>query len=273
MPTPTPELQDLLARARFVTLARQLSAWATKMRKTRLPLLWEVVQGFFSARVDVPTSCVPLHGSNPASSVGITLAFCAYPIRVRLFGPLPSFQDQIDKLEANRRFVARCSLHSELLREIRYSYYDRDFLEFMYAIPREQIVRVGQRRSLMKRALVGTIPDELLNRRRKAFVPPEPKKDGSTEWPSLAEIGQHIVGSSVGIIDPDRFGEVLQKARRNQEVSLDGLKRTLTLESWLRHLTLQGILTNPITPEKQANSSALNATELQVPTQSKRLAS
>ena len=27
-------------------------------------------------------------------------------------------------------------------------------LEFMFAIPREQIVRVGQRRSLMKRALV-----------------------------------------------------------------------------------------------------------------------
>ena len=272
VPTPTPELQDLLARARFVTLARQLSAWATKMRKPRLPLLWEVVQGFFSARVDVNEL-----RSAPWLQSGFVrrnhLAFCAYPIRVRLFGPLPSFQDHIDKLEANRRFVARCSLHSELLREIRYSYYDRDFLEFMYAIPREQIVRVGQRRSLMKRALVGTIPDELLNRRRKAFVPPEPQKDGSTEWPSLAEIGQHIVGSSVGIIDPDRFGEVLQKARRNQEVSLDGLKRTLTLESWLRHLTLQGILTNPITPEKQANSSALKATELQVPTQSKHLAS
>ena len=49
VPTPTPELQDLLARARFVTLARQLNAWAAKMRKHRLPLLWEAVQGFFSA--------------------------------------------------------------------------------------------------------------------------------------------------------------------------------------------------------------------------------
>ena len=66
---------------------------------------------------------------------------------------------------------------SELLREIRFPYFDRDFLEFMYAIPREQIVRVGQRRSLMKRALVGIVPDELLNRRRKTFVPPERTKD------------------------------------------------------------------------------------------------
>ena len=33
--------------------------------------------------------------------------------------------------------------------------------EFMYAIPREQLVRPGQRRSLMRRALAGVVPDEL----------------------------------------------------------------------------------------------------------------
>ena len=75
-----------------------------------------------------------------------------------------------------RRFLAYCSLHPELLREVRYPYLDRDFLEFMYAIPREQIVRVGQRRSLMKRALVGIVPDELLNRKRKASFHQEPNK-------------------------------------------------------------------------------------------------
>ena len=59
---------------------------------------------------------------------------------------------------------------------MRYPYYDRDFLEFMYAIPREQIVRVGQRRSLMKRALVGIVPDEILNRKKKETVPQESPK-------------------------------------------------------------------------------------------------
>ena len=83
----------------------------------------------------------------------------------------------------------------------------------MFAIPREQIVRVGQRRSLMKRALVGVVPSELLNRRRRAFVSPEPTNDSSTEWPSLVDIGQYIIGSSEEIIDPERFAEALQKAR------------------------------------------------------------
>src|SRR5207253_8976270 len=48
-----------------------------------------------------------------------------------------------------------------------------DLLEFVYAIPREKIVRVGMRRALMRRALVGIVPDELLNRKRKFFVPPD----------------------------------------------------------------------------------------------------
>jgi len=192
---------------------------------------------------------------------------------VKLFGPLPSFQDHIDKLEANRRFVAYCGLHSELLREIRYPYYDRDFLEFMYAIPQEQIVRVGQRRSLMKRALVGIVPDELLTRRRKAFVPPEQEKDSATEWPSLVKIGQYIIGSSVGIIDPDRFAEALQKARHNEDVPIGSLKANSDAGVLLRHLATHGILTQSMIAKRQNYSPIPEVKELQAPTQPKSLAS
>src|SRR5208282_4415466 len=118
------------------------------------------------------------------------------------------------------RFVASCGLHSELLRDIRYPYYDRDLLEFMYAIPREQIVRVGQRRSLMKRALVGIVPDEVLNRKKREAVAQESPKSGPKEPPHLPEIGQHNVSGAIGIVDSDRFAEALQKARRNEDVPI-----------------------------------------------------
>jgi asparagine synthase (glutamine-hydrolysing) len=271
VPTPTPELQDLLARARFVTFTRQLNAWAAKMRKKRLPLLWEAVRGFVSARVDFPKDFRSALWLHPGFVRRNRSAFCAYPFRVKLFGPLPSFQDHIDKLKANRRLVGYCGLHAELLREIRYPYYDRDFLEFIYAIPREQIVRVGQRRSLMKRALVGIVPDELLNRRRKMFVPPEPQKDRSPEWPGLVEIGQHITINSIGIVDRDRFVEALQQARRNGDVPIGRLKRVVTLECWLRHLTIHGVLADSTPLEKQ--SSPIGAKELQSPALGKSLAS
>jgi asparagine synthase (glutamine-hydrolysing) len=274
VPTPTPELQNLLARARFPTLARQLKAWAAKMRKSQLPLLWEAVRGFFPlALAGVPEDIHAAPWFHPDFAHRNRAAFCGYPFRVKLFGPLPSFQDHIDKLEANRRFVAYCGLHSQLLREIRYPYYDRDFLEFVYAIPLEQIVRVGQRRSLMKRALVGIVPSELLNRRRKTFAPPEPTKVRSTEWPSLVDVGQHIIGSSLGIIDPDRFANALEKAQYNEIVPIGSLRRTLALESWLRQLATQGALATPTPIKKQIDSSALEAKELQAPTQPKRLAS
>jgi len=166
--------------------------------------------------------------------------------------------------------AAGFELHSEWLREIRFPYLDRDLLEFTYAVPQEQNVRVGQRRSLMKRALVGIVPVEILNRRRMAFIPLEPKEQGEkkqtlAKWPSLAEIGQHIIGSSIGIIDPNRFWEALEKARLNEKVPIANLNFTLKLESWLRHLTIQGVLTDSMRTERQDCPLPVEAKERQVP--------
>jgi asparagine synthase (glutamine-hydrolysing) len=147
----------------------------------------------------------------------------------------------------------------EPFRDLRFPYLDRDLLEFIYAIPREQIVRVGQRRSLMKRALVGIVPDELLNRRRKTFVPQEPNKASSTEWPCFAEVSEHMASSSIGIIDQNRFVEALRNARDNEDVRVRILRHTLRLESWLRHLTIHGILTNSMSTKRGSHSSALRA--------------
>jgi hypothetical protein len=143
----------------------------------------------------------------------------------------------------------------------------------MYAIPREQIVRVGQRRSLMKRALIGIVPDEILNRKKREPVPQESPKSSPKETPHLPEIGQHVVSGAIGIVDSDRFAEALQKARRNEDVPIGSLNRTLTLESWLRHLMLQGVLTNSVSNKRQEYSSSLEAKELQSPARHKSLAS
>ncbi len=277
VPTPIPEFQNLLARARFFTFARQLNAWAMKMRKPRLPLLREAVLGFFThSLAGVPRETRPALWFDSGFVHRNRVALCGYPSRVRLFSSLPSFQDNISKLESLRRLLADFAPRSELLRDLRYPYLDRGLLEFMYAIPREQIVRAGQRRSLMKRALVGIVPDKVLDRKRKAFVPPRPLRDSSIEWPSLVEFGQHMVSSSVGIINRDRFVEALQKVHRNQEIPIESLMRTLTFESWLRHLVAQTVLavpTNSMFASYQEYFSALKPQELQGPAQPKSSAS
>ena len=60
VPTPTPELEDLLARAKFRTLAHQLKVWALNKRKPWFHLLLEAARGFFPpALVGVPKHMRP----------------------------------------------------------------------------------------------------------------------------------------------------------------------------------------------------------------------
>ena len=246
IPTPTPEIQNLLARPQFFALARQLRAWAAKMGKPPFALLWEAIRGFLPlAFVGVPKEIHVAPWFHPGFVRRNRAALRAYPFRIRLFGPLPSFQDNIAKLNRDRWQMAFFPLRSEILRDLRYPYLDRDLLEFMCAIPREQIVRVGQRRSLMKRALVGIVPDELLERKRKAFVPPESPNDCFTESGGMLELGQDITSSCIGIVDRDRLLEACRGARRKGEDPIRNLKRTLTLESWLSNLASYRVLTNP----------------------------
>src|SRR5258705_3185864 len=47
VPTPTPELEDLLARGQFRRLAHQLKVWALNKRKPWFHLLFEAARGFF----------------------------------------------------------------------------------------------------------------------------------------------------------------------------------------------------------------------------------
>src|SRR5208337_2935747 len=46
VPTPVPELSDLLAEARFRTLFHQLKIWALQKRKPWLHLIFEMIRGF-----------------------------------------------------------------------------------------------------------------------------------------------------------------------------------------------------------------------------------
>ena len=280
VPTPTPEFQNLLARARFFTLARHLKAWAAKMRKPRLPLLWEAMRGFLPlAFHEIPEHITPAAPwFHPGFVRRNRAALRDYPSRVKLFGPLPSFQHNLQTLDADRKLLANWTLEPELLREVRFPFLDRDLWEFMCAIPREQIVRVGQRRFLMKHALAGIVPDEVLKRKKKEAVPQELPKNASAEkkpaeWPSVAETGWRLAGSSAGIVDPDRFLEALEKAWRKDEVPVRGLKRTLTLESWLRHLMNQKVLGSDegrVAPTGSGGASEKHSTLAYYPRHSER---
>jgi asparagine synthase (glutamine-hydrolysing) len=242
VPTPTPELEDLLARGHFRKLAHELRVWALNKRKPWFHLFFEAARGFFPpALVGVSKYKRPVPWLNPGFVNRNRSALQGYETRLNLFGPLPTFQDNVSTLQVLQRQLACDALSSDPPREKRYPYLDRGLLEFMYAVPREQLVRPGHRRSLMRRTLVGIVPEELLNRKRKGYVARAPMAAISAEWGALADMTQHMVSASFGIITEGVFCNALQKARRGQEVPIVPLMRTLGFEFWLRSAEKLGI--------------------------------
>jgi asparagine synthase (glutamine-hydrolysing) len=235
VPTPTPELMDAIAGARFQILAHELKVWALDKRMPWFYLLLEAARGFFPpALVGVPKQLRPPDWLSRRFIASHGHALTSYPSKVKLFGALPSLQENVFTLEVLRRQLACQPLPSTPPHEKRYPYLDRDLLEFLYAVPRKQLVRPGQRRSLMRRALRDIVPAEVLDRRRKAYVARSPLKTVFNEWKSLTRKDPQMLSTALGIVDSEAFGDALQKAHRGQEVKIVALMRTITIEYWLK---------------------------------------
>lgn len=237
VPTPIPELADLFARGDLVNFARQVVRWALAKRNPVLHLVAQTLRAF----VPIAMTPLPQHKRPPAWLYPRFVehnrsALSGYETRLKLFGPLPTFQENLATLNGLRRQLACSPMPSDPPVEKRYPYLDRDLLEFVYAIPREQLVRPGQRRSLMRRALVGIVPEEVLHRKRKALVSRSPIVAMSSQWDLLAEMARHMVSCSLGIVDSKLFLEALEDARHNSEAQIVPLMRAAALERWLRSL-------------------------------------
>jgi asparagine synthase (glutamine-hydrolysing) len=237
VPTPNPELANLLARGHFRTLAHQLKLWALNKRKPWVHLLFDAAREFFPpALVGFPKYKRPAVWLDPAFVKRNRAALTGYEDRTKLFGPLPSFQGHVSTVDVLCRQLACSGLSSDPPRENRYPYLDRGLLEFLSATPPEQLVRPGERRSLMRRALIGIVPDELLNRKRKAFVARSPMTAISNEWESLTEMSRNMISGSLGVVETECVSEILQKVRRGNEVPIVALMRTFGIELWLQNL-------------------------------------
>jgi asparagine synthase (glutamine-hydrolysing) len=119
-------------------------------------------------------------------------------------------------------------------REYRYPLLDRDLVEFMFKIPRDQIQKPGRRRSLQRRALAQLVPDLILERRRKAFM-----QHGSLLTLQRAkEDLQSLFRSSVlvqrGFLDPKRLQEgIVDVTAGTKPEWRHALLRAINLELWL----------------------------------------
>ena len=238
VPTPKPELADLIAAARFPALARQVMAWAVSQRRPWIHLVSDALSSFLP-----PLWTRASQGPSPASWLTPEFvrahreALNGYARRVHLFGPRPSFQENLSTLGVLRRQLACSNTTSRSVIEKRYPYLDRDLLEFLFAVPREKLLQPGRRRALMRRALAGIVPDEILSRKRKAYVVRSSRIAIASRWSTVSDLARNMTAESLGIVFPRAFLEALQNVRTAGDVSVQAVLRTLVLEHWLRGWT------------------------------------
>jgi len=238
---PRVQLADLLANWKLRELSRQLVAWSRSKRYPLAHLLAETVTFL------LPTALRERMSTKAKLESWINRAFAKkYKLGRRMLaaaeGPLhwlPSDRDWAQTISSLGRQMTYFGPSCE---ETRYPYLDRDLVEFLVSIPTEQILRPGQRRSLMRRALAELLPREILSRTTKASTGRCVTQTVEKHWRRLEAIVNQPIIAKLGYVDLAEFQAALL-AIKNGHLSPFALSflRALSLEIWLNEMLLRGL--------------------------------
>jgi asparagine synthase (glutamine-hydrolysing) len=237
VPTPVPELQDLLVRWQWFQMARRLFLWSLKKQTPWPQLAFETLEEF------LPRPVRQLYQS-PKLAPWLKKDFVSRhdgclglrPDARMRWSPRPSFQSNLFRLTLLARHLDSAHLSPTSHCQITYPYLDRDLLAFLFAIPREQIMRPGERRSLMRRALSrGITPPEILARKRKAYVSRQPLVLVEHAFDSISQLLECALLVEYEWTDRQALFAQLAAMRAGNLAHVIPFFNLLKLELWLRN--------------------------------------
>lgn len=141
--------------------------------------------------------------------------------------------------------------------ETRYPFLDQSQVEFILSVPASQLLRPGERRSLMRRSLVGLVPHEILTRCTKQVATRGPVILLEKYWDELHSVYQAPISAILGYIDEARVLKTICDARTGKVVPMVRLFWTISLEYWLRDLAERGLLA-PLSGRRRSFAHALS---------------
>jgi asparagine synthase (glutamine-hydrolysing) len=235
VPTPIPELQDLFSCLQWLGFARRLWQFSLQQRRPWTHLCFDSLEEFLPQPVRRLYKTPPIPPwLRPSFVRRHETVFWADLPRTKLSAARPSFQGALTTLQHIRRQLNAAPLNALHHHRVTYPCLDRDLLVFLFAIDREQLVRPGQRRSLLRRALAGVVPPEILGRKRKAYVARHPLKLLEAALPRITALLESSHALSWEWIDRQALSAALSSAQRGNCKHILPLLRTLRLEVWLQ---------------------------------------
>lgn len=251
---PLPQLADLIVVPQPLKLARQLIAWSLVKKQPWIQLMLQTMCTFLPRSLQaqfVPQARIP-------SWIDPTFAR-RYGMALRQLGPdgtlglsLPSRRANARTFVTMRRLLASCPRTSE---ERCYPYLDQTLIEFLLSIPATQLLRPGQRRSLMRRALVGLVPEEILFRRTKGTSTRNVVASFQRSWSVLEKLFGRPISAELGYINRTRVLDSLEAAKNGNAPLLIYVLKGILLELWLQSLVQHGLI-NSVATQTSAVSPA-----------------
>ncbi len=236
------QLADLLVKFQASKFVKELLAWSLLVRLPWVQLLFQTLL------LLLPSSLGSRFGEKVAIEPWINKEFARNQrLSARLLEATATSWLTLPSARDSAHLIA--SLASQLaetppsLEEKRYPFLDQSLIEFLLAIPRDQLLRPGQRRFLMRRALSDLIPPKILSRKTKSSagrcIPVTLQK----QWHTLQNSLSSTLSCHFGFINEKEFREALL-ATKNGQVSQYGLRlmRGLALEFWLRGALARGVI-------------------------------
>lgn len=243
VPDPSPELADLIVRLRPLRFAKRTAEWSLIKRRPWIQLAFQgallLAPAKLQARVSKLCEVAPWMDLRFAKRVGLSM---------RHLGATERFGFWLPSRQQCAQTVALMSWQMAATREAgseerRYPYLDQNLVEFLIAIPREQLLRPGERRSLMRRALAGTVPAEVLARRTKATSARRPLRALDNDWSRLESLFESPLATvRLGYFDESKFREAFTDAKNGKAPQLVRLLRALSLELWMRDVGQRGLI-------------------------------
>ncbi|MGB8064993.1 MAG: asparagine synthase-related protein [Candidatus Sulfotelmatobacter sp.] len=247
VPNPHAQLADLIVQFKFVKLTRQLMAWSLVKRQPGIQLLWQsaidVLPPSLGQYFAKEAKIDPWIRKDFAKRTGLAIRQSEVDEHFGLW--LPTRRSYIAGVLVMANNMAKLTAPVQAFEEARYPFLDQTLIEFLLSIPADQLLRPGERRSLMRRSLAGIVPQEILSRRTKQLGARTPVTILEKSWDELQSIFQRSLSSRLGYIHEAQLLKTICDARDGKSVSLVRVLWTISLEYWLRDLAARGLLDPP----------------------------
>jgi asparagine synthase (glutamine-hydrolysing) len=233
VPNELPELADYLVSGKLVSLLRQAVVWSLPDRN---PLL-KTVTNTARYTVGLYTRNSPKSRSSPswlskelsAMRTNNTQTTNIVPGRL---GIAPHRLENAFTWWQIMETLPHLSPQILFRPEYRYPMLDKDLVEYLFSIPPEQLVRPGRRRFMMRRALQGIVPSEILERRRKAFQLRAPMNAIRAAQVKIERLFSTSRIAQMGFIDADAFRCALRATADGNAEWYQAILRTVAYELW-----------------------------------------